>query len=186
MLPPGHIAAGYLTAEIVLRTFNFDFDTNQIQNLLIWGAVFGFIPDLDFFLAFAKQGKMRIDNDVANHRKFISHAPLLWLAVGVVIFVFAPTDFVKVLAVLLWLCTWSHFILDAEWGIMWLWPFSKKLYPFSTEFYTRKYQSKRTPTDLRFWHYWLSIIKEYFLRPQGLIEIVIIITGLTYFLINHF
>jgi hypothetical protein len=50
MLPPGHIAAGYLTALAAIKIFKPDFDQQQINQLLVLGMFWGFAPDLDVFL----------------------------------------------------------------------------------------------------------------------------------------
>src|SRR5258707_1017416 len=128
MLPPGHIAAGYLTAKVLLH-FSHEGLTQVQQTRLVWWAIFfGFAPDLDMFLSFFKEKALVVKNvNKNNHRRFYSHAPVLWLITGLMIYIFASTPYFKIFGLLLWLGAWSHFILDSiDYGIMWLWPFSKQ------------------------------------------------------------
>ena len=187
MLPPGHIAAGYIVSELFLRTFHFDLTTVQTNYLILCGMFFGFAPDLDFFIAFAKTRKFIIDNTVANHRKFISHAPILWLLLAAVIFVIGNSPFVQALAVIIWACSWMHFILDTEWGIMWFWPFSTRLLPLSKEHYQKVYsRNADLESDQSFFQYWWIVVKNAYFNRIGLVEISIVIIALAYFIINHF
>ncbi len=181
MLPPGHIAAGYLTAKVLIGSLHYDLTAGQINDLTIIAALLAFIPDLDFFAAFAKIGKFRMETGKTNHRHYPSHAPIVWLILGLIIFVFSASAFGKTLGLLVWLAPWSHFILDSQWGIMWLWPFSKKLYPFSESFYKRLYAQERPKSD-NFWKYWLRIAAEEYKSASGIIEIVIIIIALATFI----
>ena len=61
MLPPGHIAAGYLAATVYESIFHPAITINQSKNLLWIGALSGFVPDIDMFFAFLKVGAWRID-----------------------------------------------------------------------------------------------------------------------------
>ena len=178
MLPPGHIAAGYLAAEITLRTFHFNLTPQETQHLIWLGTFFAFMPDLDFFVAFAKVRKLRIDNDKANHRRLITHAPFVWLVISIVFFVALSTDFGRAASTLLLVGTWAHFILDSEWGITWYWPFSDHLKPFSAEFYRKKYAESHPPKSLDFWKYWSKLAWDYYRKPQAWIEIILVIIAI--------
>lgn len=185
MLPPGHVAAGYLVSETALRAMHFKISNHQFQELVLWGAFFGFAPDFDFFIAFAKAHAFKIDLSKANHRKFPSHAPLLWLIAGAVIYFFAKTDFGRAFGVILWLSSWSHFILDSAWGIMWLWPFSTRLYPLPQKYYQDKIlraeAEEREENRKPFLNYWFDFAKNYYFGTlTGALEIIIIITALIY------
>ncbi len=178
MLPPGHLSAGYLTSRIVVGSLHYSFTEYQRNMLVLIGTAIGALPDFDFFIAFAKTGKFEIDNSKANHRKFASHAPLLWLAAGMVIFFASTSGFYKALGLLVWLCSWSHFILDSANGIMWLWPFSTKLYPFSEQYYEEKYAAEKPSENKTFFKYWTDfVIKEY--RKSGaILELILFLTAL--------
>ena len=131
MLPPGHIAAGFLTAKVLLHFTHPQLTHAEQTNLLWWGMFFSFAPDLDNFVAFAKvKGwwyKPGTDNSI--HRKFYSHIPILWLTAGLLIYFFASNVFVKEIGLLVWLGSWSHFILDSiDYGVMWLWPLNNEVW----------------------------------------------------------
>ncbi len=176
MLPPGHLAAGYITAKIVTSSLHYNLTSHQVNVLTLLGTIIAFIPDLDFFIAFAKTRSFRIENDKVIHRKFWSHAPLLWLAAGLLVFFLAQSPFYKALGLLIWLCSWIHFICDTEWGIMWLWPFSKKFYPFSERFYAQKYKED-APKRAGFFTYWFDVIWNEYTKRHGYIEIILIIAA---------
>ncbi len=156
MLPPGHIAAGFLTAKALLRYNHRSLTIHQQSMLLFWGALFGFSPDLDTFVSFAREKAFVVKNRQNNHRKFVSHAPILWLFAGLLIYFLAKTAYVKDIGLLLWLASWSHFILDSiDYGIMWLWPFSKKVYAL------RNREVNFKIADKTFLGYWFEFLKYY-------------------------
>lgn len=129
MLPPGHIAGGYLTSKLLQKALPYTFTTREKKILSFCGAFFGFMPDLDFFYAFAKAKSWIISTEMIDHRTFLTHTPLPWMILGLLVFTLAKKPFAKAIGLLLWLGTWSHLILDSiEHGVRWLWPFSKHLY----------------------------------------------------------
>ena len=174
MLPPGHIAAGYLTAEVLLKITRPDLPAEQINQLILWGMFFGFAPDLDMFYAFFKE-KAFIVKDLKNHnhRKYYSHAPILWLGAGLLICFLAPSAYVKFIGLMLWLGSWTHFLLDSvEYGIMWLWPFSSKVYALKDpELVLPIYETRFIP-------YWWQSVKQYAKFYSFYLEVLIIITAL--------
>ncbi len=132
MLPPGHIAAGYLTAYGLLKVLKPDLAPTEIHQLYLWGMFWGFVPDLDTFYYFFRNGNWLVAGTEGlkkNHRQYYSHAPILWLIAGLLVYFLVTSVYLKIVGLLIWLGAWSHFLLDSvEYGIMWLWPFSKKLY----------------------------------------------------------
>ena len=130
MLPPGHIAAGYLVTRVLLATTHPALTPTDQNYLIWWGMFFSFAPDLDTFIVFKKMGRF-ISSDKVNHRKFYSHAPVLWLIAGLSIFLIALSRHNLVLeyfGLLVWFGSWAHFALDTiQCGIMWLWPLSNKV-----------------------------------------------------------
>ncbi len=133
MLPPGHIAAGALLGYGV--SFLFPNLSPEIRNQLpLLGAFWGFVPDLDEFWIFLKNKNfLVVNNPQRNHRKYFSHAPFLWVYVAVLVFLSFPTENGKIQAMMILGGSWTHFFLDSfDYGIMWLWPFSEKLYSFRT------------------------------------------------------
>jgi len=177
MLPPGHIAAGYLTAKVLTSSLQYNLTASQINELSLIGAIIGFLPDLDFFFAFAKLKAFRIDDGVVNHRKLFPHAPIPWLIAGLIIFFAASSDFGKVLGLVVWLSSWSHFILDSESGIMWLWPATKRFIPFSEAYYSRKHEFEEKE-EKSFLKYWFNFAVKGYSSLSGLIEIFIVLIAL--------
>ncbi|MDB4940194.1 MAG: hypothetical protein JWO40_619 [Candidatus Doudnabacteria bacterium] len=181
MLPPGHIAAGYVVSKAVLSYLNYSLTSEQTTTLTLLGIFIAFVPDLDFFYAFFKTKSLRIDNQKVSHRTFITHAPILWLIAGLLTFFFAASPFYKALGLLIWLCSWTHFILDSEWGVMWAWPFNKKLYPLSDSYYQRKYAGDKKDQSVNvagFWKYWWSVAKREYFTRNGYLEIILIVIAL--------
>jgi hypothetical protein len=126
MTPFAHVAAGYLTTQVVdLINPSLNFNT---PGIIITGIIAGNFPDLDFIFAKNK----------AHHRNTWTHAPLFWLVI--ILALFGLTKFINngwfnsyVLAFSIGIA--SHFFTD--WfaareedygGIRLLFPFSKKHY----------------------------------------------------------
>ena len=172
MLPPGHIAAGYLVTEALLHFTHPALSQHQQNQLLVWGMFFAFSPDLDVFFAFSKVHawwyKPGVDSSI--HRQFYSHIPILWLIASLIIYCIAPTEYVKYVALLLWLCSWSHFLLDSiEYGVPWLWPFNKEVWALKDR--GVKMHIKATS----FFDYWKQMVTRYFTRWTFYAEIIILI-----------
>jgi hypothetical protein len=181
MLPPGHIAGGYLATYTLLQLTHASFTPEQTQILLLLGALFGFAPDLDYFIFFAQVKKFTIPGNKTNHRKFFSHAPLAWLAIGLSIFFLGQTDFIKYIGLIIWLGSWSHFILDSiEDGVMWLWPFSSKLYA------VRDRSVDEGINDTRFWRFWWKFFTYYTSHTTFYLEIIIILIFIFSFSRNYY
>lgn len=179
MLPPGHIAAGFLVAKGVINYLEPSLNTEQINNLLILGAFFGFMPDLDMFWSFFKMGKFIQPPSKINHRSFFTHLPLFWLITGLLIYIFGSNDYWKTFGIILWLSTWSHFFLDSiQYGIRWLWPISKKYYAFADKNIT--YKSSHST----FFRFWFEFLKFYIfkLTPTFVLEVVILLYTLHFFI----
>jgi len=178
MLPPGHIAAGFLTAKALLKVLHPQLSTVRQNQLLLWGMFFGFAPDLDYFYVFFREHAFTVkDMGRNNHRRFITHAPLLWLIAGLLIYFFSADVYYKFIGLLLWLGSWSHFMLDSiEDGVMWLWPISLKRYAL-------KFPSIIKVDNNNFFGYWWKFIGQYIKsRVTFYFEVLIIITAAAVFL----
>ncbi|MEA2715668.1 MAG: hypothetical protein QOG91_696 [Candidatus Parcubacteria bacterium] len=102
----------------------------QTAILFAVGTLAGEAPDLDLIRFSLEQRSDKKAGKTVSHRDYFTHAPLFWLAASLTVVIvglisgFIFTQFVG------WtiLCgSISHFILDSiEFGIAWLWPFSKK------------------------------------------------------------
>jgi hypothetical protein len=153
MLPPGHTAAGFLVAKTLLAITHPALSTTQLNTLLVAGAFFGFAPDLDMFYAFLKARGFTIPGKKINHRAFITHRPFVWLVAGLLISLLANSPFWTYFGLLVWLGSWSHFILDSHFvGVMWLWPFSHN-------FYAVKNPGQREENNTKgFFNYWFTFL----------------------------
>ena len=173
MLPPGHIAAGFITAKALLHFTHPELAAIQQTQLLWWGMFFGFAPDLDTFVSFAKERAWFVINRGNNHRKFFSHAPFLWLCAGLLVYFLSVDVYWKTVGLLIWLGSWSHFLLDSiEYGIMWLWPFSDRIYAFCN----RERDFKLTENN--FFGYWWHFVKSYCQTLTFYCELIILILAL--------
>jgi len=188
MLPPGHIAAGFLTAKALLYFSHTGLSQPQQNQLLWWGAFFGFAPDLDTFYWFGKSKAFKIDPDQQNHRFFFTHAPVLWLIVGLAIYLIAGSPFWKTFGLLVWLCSWVHFLLDSiQYGVMWLWPAKKKVYCLLPVIEAEPVDGKiKEALKKNFFSYWITYIKEY---SKGLIitlicEFILVISTIIIFFLS--
>ena len=178
MMPPGHIAAGFVTAYSFVKIFKPALEPSQINLLIFWGTFFGFAPDLDMFWAFAKERAFIVkDLQQTDHRKFFTHAPLPWLCAGLLIYFLSASEFAKCLGLLLWLGSWSHFVLDSiEYGIMWVWPFSSRMFAFKG---VGKWQKIE---ETRFFRYWWKQVLLYVRSVSFYLEVMIVIFALIIYL----
>jgi membrane-bound metal-dependent hydrolase YbcI (DUF457 family) len=180
MLPPGHIAAGFLTAEALLKIAHPALTGLQKQQMLWWGMFFGFAPDLDSFVSFAREKAWFVKDKANNHRRFISHAPLLWALGGLGVWLFSRDVYWQTVGLLLWLASWSHFLLDSiEFGVMWLWPFNKEIWALKDRGIEGKFEGNS------FLKYWINYLKFYFTRWTFYAEIFVLIVGLFFLFTIH-
>jgi len=166
MLPPGHVAGGYLVAKLV--SLVVPILVNPLFFILT--AVFAFSPDLDYFVAFGKSKSMIIKEKDTSHRQFISHAPLIYLAVYLTSLLIFPNF--RLISHAFILGIWSHFLLDSfsptRHGIRWLYPFSKKPYSFNWDY-------EIIVPEASFFRYWFSFVKQYTHIFTFKLEVAIII-----------
>ena len=174
MLPPGHIAAGFLTAELFLKVYQPQLDLSQSHKLYFWAIFFAFAPDLDNFYAFFKvRSFYYYHKDNSIHRRFLTHVPLFWLLGGLAVYFLADSAFYKSLGLIIWLSSWSHFLLDSlEYGVMWLWP-------FNLEPWALKDRGVKKQIDAPgFVNYWWVYAKIYARKITFFAEIAVIILAL--------
>lgn len=183
MLPPGHIAAGYLTAKALLHFAHPNITPWQTQQLTLWGMFWGFAPDLDAFWFAIKNRTLRIVSKDAlgkSHRNFFTHVPLFWLVTGLAVYFFNTDVYWKYFGLLIWLASWSHMLLDTiVFGIPWLSPFSGKFYGL------RRVDKAQPLPEPNIINYAISFLKLYILEPTFYLEIIIIFCAIGVYLTNH-
>jgi hypothetical protein len=172
MLPPGHIAGGYLTAYALVKLTGSQLTAHQQNFILAMGAFWGFAPDLDMFIGFFRHRHLTVLPNGLNHRYLPTHAPLNWLIAGLAVIVLIPDTFGRYLGLTIWLGSWSHFLLDSfGYGIMWLWPLSKKVYSFKSV--GIDYHN----TEPNFFKYWIKFLLHYTYRLPFYLELIVIVSA---------
>lgn len=150
--------------------------TGEKRKLVWWGVFLAFAPDLDTFYSFYKSSSFIVNTTVANHRIYLTHTPVLWLAAGLLIFILAKKPYYKALGLLVWLASWSHFILDSiEYGVRWLWPFKNNLYAIIPGSHVT------VASKGGFFSYWLYFLQTYSHTLTFYLEIIIIISAIIIF-----
>jgi hypothetical protein len=173
MLPPGHLASGYLVAKALLKVVPYHLTQAQQNTTVQLGMLAAVVPDVDMFYAFAKVKGITFKDNSTNHRAFVTHAPIIWLAASATWFALAPDPYQKTLAIMLLVGTWTHFLLDSiDYGIMWLWPFSAKVYSIVN---SRRTFTGTSSNPFRFW--W-EFLKFYSTTPTFYVETALIIIAL--------
>ena len=82
-----------------------------IANNAVWAAM---PKNSDTFYTFSQEKSFTVrDPERNDHRTYWSHAPVLWMLVGLVIFITSKEQYWQVWGILFWLGSWSHFLLDS-------------------------------------------------------------------------
>lgn len=176
MVLPGHLAGGYLATRALLSLSHAAFTPTQITALLIIGTLAGDGPDIDLLWFSFKHRILRIEEE-DDHREYITHAPIFWLVLSLIIVgigYLAGSQFTEFIGWAILGGSWSHLIFDSiEYGVIWLWPFSKKRYCL---------RNVTEPEDLgeqgsirRYWNY---IVRVYPTRITFYAEILIFLIAL--------
>ncbi len=179
MLPFGHLAAGYLAAEAFLHVLRPLVSAEQRDRLVGIGVAASFAPDLDMFFLFWKERAFRHSGRKGNHRASVLHAPLLWLVFSLSIAAAAPDAFWRYAAAMVWIGSWSHFLLDSGVsGVRWLFPFSERYFALKDPGVTR-------PNDVRgFFRHWLNLVAQGRRHAPAVFyaEIALVVLALGFFL----
>lgn len=182
MVLPGHLAAGYLTTFVVLKIasawFSISLSVSQTFWLFIIGTLLGDGPDVDAVFGILKSRSLS-PKGLDGHRKYVTHAPVLWLIAGLAIFFTARffasdtwSGFFQILGLLIWLCPWSHFLCDSmENGVMWLWP-------LTTRWFALKNPGGKNEDHP---HDWRTLFSGYFKTPVAWVEGLLVILALIVF-----
>jgi hypothetical protein len=188
MILPGHIAAGYITAfvttTILSSTFGYSFTPAEQTLLLTAGALLGDAPDIDVIFSFLKKKSTDV-SALRGHRDHVTHIPLLWLVLGLIIYGVSAivtsgagatnigvSEFWKTLSLLIWLCPWSHLLCDSiftDTGVRWLAPFTHKSYM------TIENKGGKFPSG------WKNLFLQYAFNPLCYLELAMVILALIVF-----
>ncbi len=176
MLPSGHLAAGYLTTKLALDSLSKFYPQANDPRFWAMGMVAAIIVDLDSFYAFFKIGSPIGSSKDINHRKFLSHAPLLHLGIGTLIFgagrLLHYSDW-ELYGILYAVGMATHFLLDSfGLGLMWLWPFKNELYAFR-----RAGKDFETASETVF-GYWRDFLKDYIRDFVFYLEAAVILSAI--------
>jgi membrane-bound metal-dependent hydrolase YbcI (DUF457 family) len=126
MLWLGHIALGYLASKLVISLLGIPLSPNQADSLILIGMMAAILPDIDLVPFFLRHKSFKIQKD-KSHRKVWSHAPLLWAFLIIIVASFLKSQFALMSVLVFLIGSLSHFLADSiEYGVFWLWPFSKK------------------------------------------------------------
>ena len=91
--------------------------------------IFALLPDLDFVFGWIKHTEFK---NVSHEHRDLLHYPLLLIPLGSIMIFLFNSNYAYLFAVLVLL----HFVHDSigiGWGVLWLYPFSKKYYKFFSE-----------------------------------------------------
>jgi hypothetical protein len=125
-----------------------------------------------------------------THREFITHAPLFWLIICLIIFgigILIDSKFTEIIAILLLGGTFSHFIFDSiEYGIRWLDPFYKKqLSLFKTKIVEETVNDEGEKLVMgSISYYWNNIKKSYLKSVTIYFEIAVVIIAIFIYLLS--
>lgn len=170
MVLPGHLGGGFLIAKAILSFFHSTLSNTQSGVLIVIGTLAGELPDIDLIRYYFEQKKKH--PQIEHHRLYITHAPLFWLFVCIVISCIGyllSSIFIIALGLLILFGTWAHFLLDSiDFGVMWLWPFSDKFYAIIKKNTERENHTKKmgtietwftfiTGAYLQTWSFWIEI-----------------------------
>lgn len=129
MLPPGHVAGGYLVAVTLTGLISPVLSEQETGLLIAIGMFFGFAPDLDMFISFLRKGEARLGQGEHNHRYLITHTPIFWLFVGTLTALLIPQPLGWHVGAMMFFGALSHLALDSiQFGIMWVFPFTRRLF----------------------------------------------------------
>lgn len=126
MTPGGHVGASLVIACVVEQLV---FHVTPGPEILIVGAALGNLPDLDAIIAPVlghRPGHQRL-----NHHRFVTHTPLLYGVLSLIVGLFSPAWALRLATLTLF-----HLVLDSwhtDDGVMWLWPLSRhqfSLWPY--------------------------------------------------------
>jgi hypothetical protein len=123
MTPFGHIGGGLVVGCVVEKLLFKEPITAATIGLIVFLSI---LPDLDSLPAYLLK-KWQPGQKKLNHHQYFSHTPLFYILLSILVGI----GWGKEPALLFLLVTLTHLLLDSwatDDGIMWLWPFSHKIY----------------------------------------------------------
>jgi membrane-bound metal-dependent hydrolase YbcI (DUF457 family) len=178
VLPPGHLAGGYLAALAAIKLGHPSLDPLQINQLLFLGSIAGLAPDLDHIITFAQARTLKLPEDRRNHRNLFTHTPFFWLVISTAVYLLTKqTAFGPYTALTVLVGSWSHFFLDTcIYGVSWLWPVSSRKFAFFDK------EMRPGLTEPNLVRYWWKFFWWYAKRICFYLEILIVIIALFIFI----
>jgi inner membrane protein len=108
-----HLPAGYITARVVGVQAGWPLAAALLGSVL---------PDFDLFWFYL------VDDRAVHHHRYWVHAPGFW-AISAVVALVVLRGQARWTAILFFAAVFGHLVLDSiGGGIMWLWPFSDRLF----------------------------------------------------------
>ncbi len=168
MLWFGHLALGYLVTKTILALTPAQFSMPEIRILMTLGMIAALLPDIDLIPFFIKHRSAKLQKN-ESHRRIWSHAPLLWIAVLLLILSMTDSPFAFTACLVFLAGSLTHFLADSiEDGVFWLWPFSNiKWYLHKAkeiEFSSQKtsvvcyYKRLLTHIYIKNWTFWIESV----------------------------
>jgi hypothetical protein len=105
---------------------NYVFKTEATPVALGLSALAGLLPDVDGLVAMMVKRQRPLQQKVQHHR-YVTHTPLFYLVLTMLLSLVAPLETTVVFGVLMF----THLVLDSwatDDGIMWLWPVGRRQY----------------------------------------------------------
>ncbi len=122
---PSHMAYPYLLANMVAWLMGVRLSVEQ--NILL--VIFSVLPDVDLGIhwLYTRITKVRFNIGI-NHHQWASHWPISYIPLALVFAIWPNTTTLLMIFGIL-----SHLLMDSiacSWGIMWLYPFSKRWFNY--------------------------------------------------------
>lgn len=130
MRTPGHMAGSYIVVREVVNHMPASVPNPTL--LIVLGTLAGALPDLDYFYYAIKSGGLKYETDFQHH-KWISHTFPFYIIPGAMIYLLGfwlNSPIVKSISLVVTVGAVIHLLLDMVGsgdGIMWAWPFSKRM-----------------------------------------------------------
>jgi hypothetical protein len=176
MILPGHIAGGYLATRALLSLSHTTLPPTEITALLVIGTLAGEGPDIDLiWYSFRHRVLKSQFND--DHRKYVTHTPFLWLLACLIVVFFGwltNSVFTEFIGCATLAGSWSHLMFDSiNHGVMWLWPFSAKLFSLTDD---PDPEVPGEPGTIK--RYWNLIIMAHPKQATFYVEIIVTLFGI--------